>query len=421
MSKRGTNREVLKTIIDWSVVLFSLLAISVINQAPGNAKAKNSDVSKPLPPIKIAATSNRLNETDLETLKAPENETEEERNKEELVVARVISVSTKSNQAGAASNLGNPEIQRVKAVIMEGRLKGSELDLTNELSENPTSNIYVKPGQELVLALANAGGTRLMPSIVDVHRTPILIWLSAIFLLALVILGGQEGLKRMIALACTLTAASLMLLPLTLSGLSPMVLTLLLSILASMAFILFVHGMSKASMAAAAGTTSGIITTAVCSQVAVWMLPLSGLTSQPSHLLRSVLLVHTPEFYRDILTSGIIFGISGAVIAVSTSISQFAQKQANSNSSITAVQLYSAALLTGRDFMGKMTSAVLLLSAGGALPLVLLATQMPPSELLNMDLTATLITSSISGCFGILASVPVTAIVCARIMPTRKR
>ncbi len=408
----------------------SILSASAKHQVASHTIATNHQFSKQKKlllashpaPIQIAAATSRLNENDLESLRPQDIVTDEERNKEELVVARVISVRTTSTPPTRTNqDAGAPETQRVKAVIMEGRLKGSELELANELSENPTSNMYVKPGQELVLALANASGTRLVPSIVDIHRMPVLIWMSALFLLTLVVFGGQEGLKRMVALACTLTVASLVVLPLALSGLNPMVLTLLLSMLSCSAFILLLHGTSKVSIAAVSGTICGIIATAICSQIAVCMLPLSGLTSQPSHLLRSMLLIHTPDFYRDILTSGIIFGISGAVIAVTTSMSQFAQKQSNSNPSMTAMQLYSAALLTGRDFMGKMTCAVLLLSAGGALPLVLLATQMPYSELLNMDLTATIITSSISGCFGILASVPVTAIVCARIMPTRKR
>jgi uncharacterized membrane protein len=75
--------------------------------------------------------------------------------------------------------------------------------------------------------------------------------------------------------------------------------------------------------------------------------------------------------------------------------------------------LYNAGMNVGRDIMGTMTNTLVLAYAGGALPLLLLARQMPSTKLINLDLFATEIASALSGSLGLVFTIPLTALVSA--------
>ena len=70
----------------------------------------------------------------------------------------------------------------------------------------------------------------------------------------------------------------------------------------------------------------------------------------------------------------------------------------------------------GRDIMGTMTNTLILAYTGTALPLLLLASQMPSMKLLNLDLVATEIASALSCSLGLVCTIPLTALAAARLM-----
>jgi uncharacterized membrane protein len=70
----------------------------------------------------------------------------------------------------------------------------------------------------------------------------------------------------------------------------------------------------------------------------------------------------------------------------------------------------------GRDIMGTMTNTLILAYTGGALPLLLLAAQMPSMKLLNLDLVATEIASALSGSLGLVCTIPLTALAACKLM-----
>ncbi|MBX3138066.1 YibE/F family protein, partial [Candidatus Obscuribacterales bacterium] len=87
----------------------------------------------------------------------------------------------------------------------------------------------------------------------------------------------------------------------------------------------------------------------------------------------------------------------------------------------TTKQLFDSGMNVGRDIMGTMTNTLILAYAGSALPLLLLATQMPSIKLLNLDLFATEVASALTGSLGLTFTIPLTAIAAAKLMSEKRQ
>ena len=74
----------------------------------------------------------------------------------------------------------------------------------------------------------------------------------------------------------------------------------------------------------------------------------------------------------------------------------------------------------GCDIIGTMANTLILVYLGSALPLVLLANNIDLQKFFNLNQVATEIVSALIGSIGILACVPLTAIVSA-ILIKKKR
>ena len=111
-----------------------------------------------------------------------------------------------------------------------------------------------------------------------------------------------------------------------------------------------------------------------------------------------------------------LIGALGVIMDVAISIASSVFEMAKVNKELTAAELYKSGMNIGRDIMGTMTNTLILAYTGGALPLLLLVSQMPVNKLVNLDLLATEIASALSGGLGLILTIPLTAFASARLM-----
>ncbi|HMO21114.1 MAG TPA: YibE/F family protein, partial [Candidatus Melainabacteria bacterium] len=117
-----------------------------------------------------------------------------------------------------------------------------------------------------------------------------------------------------------------------------------------------------------------------------------------------------------LLAAGMLIGALGVIMDVGISIASAVSEISKADAKMTMKELYDSGMNVGRDIMGTMTNTLILAYTGGGLPLLLLATQMPSIKLLNLDLFATEVASALSGSLGLVFTIPLTAIVAARVM-----
>ncbi len=336
---------------------------------------------------------------------------------EQLVVGKVLEVTKPRinkellGSTGMVSNL-----QTVKLRIIEGALSGKEFIIDNELTDNPAYNVEVEPGQEVVVALDQKPDGTLEINIADYNRTPVLTWLLAAFLIAFLVFGGKQGVKSLLALLITVLLVACVLLPLSLQGFNPLMVSVFICLAATATSILLIGGFTKKSLAAIMGTIGGVIVAGIAAQLVIWYAPLTGLSSEEAQILRGSVLVQKPPFYSGLLAAGMLIGALGVIMDVGISIASAVSEISKADAKMTMKELYDSGMNVGRDIMGTMTNTLILAYTGGALPLLLLATQMPSIKLVNLDLFATEVASALSGSLGLVFTIPLTAIVAARVM-----
>lgn len=335
---------------------------------------------------------------------------------EEFVVGKVKAVGAPQINNELYSSTGMlSKRQAVEVEIIEGSQKGKTVTIANEITDNPVFNINVKPGLEVVLSIGRYDGGEFEYNIADYHRAPALFVLFAAFLVAFVFFGGKQGLKSLIALLISVSLIAFVLLPMSLSGFNPLVVAIFICLVTTLATMFFVAGKSKKALAAVIGTTFGVFIAGLAAQLVIVFAPLTGLSSEEAQILRGSVLVQSPRFYTGLLAAGMLIGALGVIMDVGISIASAVAEVAKSGQ-FSMKELYASGMNVGRDIMGTMTNTLILAYTGGALPLLLLISQIPSNKLVNLDLVATEVASAISGSLGLVLTIPMTAYIAARLM-----
>ncbi len=341
---------------------------------------------------------------------------------EEFVIGRIKSVSSASIDQQLLNRTGMVSRHQIADVeMLEGRYRGATFIVPNEITDNPSYNVAIKPGQEVILSVVTSGNGRPEVNIADYRREHPLLWLLAAFLGVFLLFGGRQALKSLAGLTICIALILLVLLPLSLKGVNPLLTAVLICFGSTIATMLFSAGLSRKALSAIAGTVGGVIIAGIASTLVIHTAPLIGLSSEEAQILRSTMISQPPAFYSGLLAAGMLIGALGVIMDVGISVSSSIWEVSRTNRSLSVHDLYKSGMNVGRDIMGTMTTTLVLAYTGTALPLLLLAAQIPSTKLFNLDLVATEITAALAGSLGLVCTIPLTAYIAARLMSRRRR
>ncbi len=336
---------------------------------------------------------------------------------EEFLVGKVKNVTSPTVNDLLLHNTGIvTRKQLVELEIIEGPLKGQTFSVLNELTDNPSFNVNVQPGREVVLSVVSEKGRTPEVNIADYHRAPALIALALAFLVSFLVFGGKTGLKSLVGLAAAIGLIGWVLLPLSLQGYDPLLTSAGICTAAAMATIFCVGGFSRKSVAAMLGTIGGVVIAGAAAHLVIHSAPLTGLSSEEAQILRGSVLSQPPSFFAGLLAASMLIGALGVIMDVAISVASALRELSLADPNLNAQELYNRGMNVGRDIMGSMTSTLVLAYAGGALPLLLLMAREPSIKFLNLDLVATEVASALTGSLGLVWTIPITALIAARLM-----
>ena len=340
---------------------------------------------------------------------------------EELAIGKVLSVGKEQLNRELLKGTGMRSSQQIVQIkVLDGILRGRTFEIKHEITDNPAFNIKVAPDQEVVLAISKQANNQSEISIADYHRMPVIAWLIVVFLALFLFLGRMQGVKALLGLVVTVLLISGVLLPLSMKGVNPLLTAIGICLVSTASIVWLIGGFSKKSVAALSGTIGGVIVAGVTAQLVIWLAPLTGLSSEEAQILRGSVLVQSPEFYSGLLAAGMLIGALGVIMDVGISIASSVAEISKTNVELSFKDLYQAGMNVGRDIMGAMTNTLILAYAGSALPLMLLATQIAPNKLVNLDLFATEVASALSGSLGLVVTIPITAFTAAKMMSRKQ-
>lgn len=310
--------------------------------------------------------------------------------------------------------------QEAEVLLTSGPFKGETVYITNTYIENDYFlNVYLKKGKEIILVASVEDGVIKEIDLHDLARDRGLYYLLAGFIVLLLLVGRMQGLKTIITLIFTGVVIMKVILPLLLLGYEPIPVATCSAIGIIIFTFLVIGGVNAKSLSAIVGTVFGVT---VAGLLALWVGEISHLTGFNSEEAQMLFFMEQTINIRGLLFAGIIIGCLGAVTDVGMSVASAASEISCVNPQIRPFQLTRAALNVGRDIMGTMSNTLVLAYTGSAMPLLLLLMgyEMEWLKIINLDLIATEVVRGIAGSIGLIASIPVTAVVAGFLMGAKK-
>lgn len=336
------------------------------------------------------------------------------------------------------------ETARVTAILedntapddsIEGRLRGSQLlqlELTSGLYEgdivqcaNYFSAMYsveVRPGDTVSVRVDLLGENEYTVSIYNYNRVPLIIGIALAFALALVAIGGWQGLRALLGLVFTFVSIMYLLLPLALKGWDTVPLTVVLvGVTAAVGFFLL-GGWQPKTLGAILGALCGVAAAALLGALAVELLHVSAYQMDEAEGL--ILARFDTGLKLDgLLLSGILIASQGAVMDTSMSVASAMAELKEKRPDISRKELFLSGMRIGRDTTGTMANTLVLAFAGSSLNMMVLIYSYHVSfnQLMNTDFVAVELVRSVAGSMGIILTVPCVAAITANLLTRQKK
>lgn len=245
--------------------------------------------------------------------------------------------------------------------------------------------------------------------VADVNRLPVVIGLLVLFAIAVVLVGRWQGFFSLIGMAFSLSMLLLFVVPRILAGQNPIWVSLSAAIAIATVTLYLAHGFSKKTHVALLSliTSLGLVT--LVAVVAVQLAHLVGMGSEEAFFLQSgpTAMINL----RGLLLGGILLGALGVLDDITVAQSAVVFQIAAAKRTISVAELFSRAMVVGRDHVASLVNTLVLAYVGANMALFLLFylnEQTPQWVALNSEMIVEEIIRTIAGSLGLVMAVPLT-------------
>ena len=248
--------------------------------------------------------------------------------------------------------------------------------------------------------------------IVDFVRKDSLILLSIIFVILLVIIAKWKGVSSLLGMIFTFYIVFAFILPKLLSGSDPVLIAIGASLVIIPVSFYLAHGLNKKTTIAIVSSIVSLIITAILASIFTQIGHLTGLSSEEAGMLS---IDRGNLNMKGILLAGIVIGALGVLDDITISQAAIVDELAQTAKLTKTRDLYSRAMIIGKDHITSMVNTLVLAYAGASLPLLLIFTNNPHpfSEIINYELIAEEIIRTLVGSIGLILAVPITTMIAA--------
>ncbi|MDR1116844.1 MAG: YibE/F family protein [Oscillospiraceae bacterium] len=328
---------------------------------------------------------------------------------EKAAVTAVLSESVEPAGGMPGWSLGN---QEVTVRFKNGPMKGQEVTLSNDLST--THNIYVKPGQPVIVKADRPEGISPYYTLYNYDRMPGLLAVLAVFVVFMLLVGRFKGLRSVLGLGISMFFIFALLLPAIYRGWPPVAMSIVTVLLIAVFSILLLGGFSGKSYTALAAVSAGILLSALFFAVISALLKLTGYNIGEAEEL---ILVSRETGLKigDVLFAGVLVASIGAVIDMSVSVAASMYEIREKQPGIDLKELFRSGMSIGRDMIGAQCMTLIMAFVGSSLAtlLSLIAYGARLDQVLSSDYMAVETAHGITGSLTVIVAVPLTAGLCA--------
>ena len=300
--------------------------------------------------------------------------------------------------------------QKVRVKMLTGARKGEELDVTS--SSGYLFGAACTVGMKVIVMQSVAGETTIA-SVYSQDREWVIYIFALLYLLALCVIGGKQGIKGCLGLIFTFFCVIFVYLPLVYLRFSPFWAAVFICFLTTLVTMYLIGGPTKKTCAATLGTLAGV----VLAGLSAWCFSkASGISGYNVSDIETLMTLWNTNRIQvgGLLFSGLLISCLGAVMDVAMSISSAIDEIYKQNTSLTRKELFKAGMRVGRDMMGTDSNTLILAFAGSSVSTLLLdyAYDLPYQQIINSNNIGIAIMQGLAGSFGIVLSVPLTVLIC---------
>ena len=274
---------------------------------------------------------------------------------------------------------------------------------------------HLSVGDEIYVYETTLADGRVVYDFADYQRGTPLLLLALIFIVAVLALARWKGLGAIGGLAASLLVLVVFMLPSLLRGNNAVAVALIGSSVIAFVALYLAHGINIATTVALLSTFASLALIGLLAWIFVAATNFTGFTEDSSFVL-SALGVRIDA--RGLLLAGIVIGSLGVLDDVTVTQVSAVWELRQLQPSASRQDIYRSAVNIGRDHISSTVNTLFLTYAGAALPLMLLfaVAGQSISTVATSEVVATEIVRSLVGSIGLVASVPISTWMAARVL-----
>jgi uncharacterized membrane protein len=241
-----------------------------------------------------------------------------------------------------------------------------------------------------------------------------LVLLAGLFAALVVVQGGLRGFAALAGLVASIGVIVVFVLPALVSGEPPVAVAIVAASLVAYLALYLAHGFSPLTTVALLGTLASLVVVGILSWVFTELTVLSGLSEEAQYIRA----FGGDLQFGGLLLAGIILGALGALDDMTVTQASAVAELHRADPTMGFRELFRAGSRIGRDHIASTVNTLALAYAGASLPLLLLFVEFdrPLSRVLTSEVVATELVRTLVGSIGLVASVPLTTLLAARLV-----
>lgn len=319
--------------------------------------------------------------------------------------------------------------ETVSARISSGKESGKLVKLTQYYTDGDGAKL--NPGDIIFVEKSKEWGTSTPSNIyiytnLDHNRMPVVIFFLVLFLGCLLYFGGKQGLRGLISLVGGVSLILFVFLPGIQHGISPVLLSIVVASFVGTIGAYITHGFSRMTTSAIIGMVVTIIGAVICSEIAVHLGYLSGVTDETTYNMMSDPYGGVVINFQGLLLGGIIIGMLGVLYDAAIGQAVAVEELVHVGPHLSSSFVFDRAYRIGREHIGALVNTLVLAYVGASLPIILMVYQSTlagdfyPIPVFNLEFLATEVVRTTIGATALILTIPITTLVAVHMLVHNK-
>jgi uncharacterized membrane protein len=298
------------------------------------------------------------------------------------------------------------QIARVE--LLEGEYRGIVMEIDYGRRGVLSNTIYLRAGDMILVTIGTRPDGILTVYFVDFERATSLLWLTALFVVVILLMSRWKGLRSVLSMAFSLFVIISYIIPRILAGEDPLWVSITGSVILLGVTLYLTYGWNLKTHAAVVSMIFVLLITGTLAVLSVFFTRLTGSGDENSLFLLQML--NTQINLRGLLLGGMIIGALGVLDDLVTTQASAVFELHHANEALGFRELFRSAMRIGQDHVAATVNTLVLAYSGAALPMLLMFSLGRGNYglLVNYEFIAEEIVRTLVGSLGLVTAVPLT-------------